>query len=902
MEDALKPKRYKLHVLSHTHWDREWYQEFQGFRHRLVFQIDGLMDLLEQRADYGYYHLDGQTVCLEDYLEIRPQSEQRLADHIRSGRVLIGPWYAMPDELLLSGESLVRNLLLGHQICGRIGVEPMPIGYVSDIFGHCSQFPQIVRGFGMDCVFLHRGTSNDDGASEMLWRGADDSEVLIVKAYPFTGYNDFLAYREADDDTILAYEQKKHEMAATSVLFALEGNDHIPAYQNTPEVIARWNTVTKDTTVVHSSMNQYLSELKAELGDFTKAGLIEYEGELRHACKGGMYAELMQGTASSRINLKQHNDELEYLIPRCAEFLHACSVKLGGDSQKQFLDLAWKYLLKNHPHDSIVGCSVDQVHRDMIYRFDQARLLARNSIGESVVAIGDRLDTASLGESHRVVTVMNPSLVDTGPMSEFFFEIMSATVDEKAALGLVPTLIGDDGAPLYCETRQVEIEQRLTPLVRKYRDGTQHLSHRAYAWAPHHRIHVATPQSVPALGYNSLRIDFVPSSEAASVSLPDGIMPVTVNEPSRTIENEFLKLRIREDAQFDLYDKMTGTWCEDLHDLEDCGDSGDGWNHVYPSRDKRILASDPGCRSGISVVFEPGGALAASVLISQKIRVPRSLTPKRNARSRSTALLSITTRLTLRSGSRRVDCETAVHNTASGHRLRVLFPTKRRTDTWYGDSAFDLVRRSIALPDSKGWVEEMREETPIKNVAAVQDGDGGFAIITKGICEACVQDNEDRTLALTLFRSFEQQISDGRTQDSRMIGDLHMEYALVPYSPTDGTPVTLLEEVERYKLQPISLTEPSHPGDTPPSGRFLTIPSGLSVSTMKASEDGQATVLRLFNPSDSAISGDLLTGLLSASEIWLSDLLERRLERLQLNNGRSSITVGGKKIVTLRLE
>ena len=895
----MKPKPYRLHVLSHTHWDREWYQEFQGFRQRLVFQIDALMDLLEQRADYAYYHLDGQTIWLEDYLEIRPESEQRLGDHLRSGRVPIGPWYVMPDELLLSGESLVRNLLLGHEMCGRFGVDPMPIGYVSDIFGHCSQFPQIVRGFGMDCVFLHRGTSNADDASEMLWRGTDGSEVLIVKAYPFTGYNDFLAYREADEETILAYERKKIEMAATKVLFALEGNDHIPAYNNTPEVIARWNSITKDTAVIHSSMSEYLRELKAELGDFTKAGLIEYEGELRHACKGGMYAELMQGTASSRVNLKQHNDELEYLLPRRAEFLHACSVKLGGDSQKPFLDLAWRYLLKNHPHDSIVGCSVDQVHRDMIYRFDQARLLARNSVGESMVAIGDRLDTASLGESHSVVTIVNPSSIDTGPVSEFFFELPSTEVNENAAEGLAPALIGSDGTVVYCEVHRTEVEQRPTPVVRKYRDGTRHFSHRANAWAAHHRIHVRVPQVIPGLGYESLRIGFLPSGSA---SLPDAIKPVTIDERSSTIENEFLKLRVREDALFDIYDKTTGTWYEGLNDLEDRGDSGDGWNHTYPTRDTRIMASDKGRRSGVRVVFEPGGALGASVLISQKIRLPKSLTPDRKARSRSTTLVDVTTRLTLRSGSRRVDCETTVHNTASGHRLRAMFPTKRRADSWYGDSAFDLVQRSIALPDSTGWVEEMREETPIKNIAAVQDGKGGFAVLTKGICEACVRDDEDRSMALTLFRSFEQQIGDGRTQDSSMIGDIRVEYALVPYAPADGAPVELFDEVERYKVQPISLTELPHKGDLPPSGRFLELPSGLVLSTIKASEDGEATMVRAFNPSDHAIEGDVCPGLLPASEIWVSDLLEQKNEPVTVRDGRARIEVGAKKIITLRLE
>ncbi|MHC4715238.1 MAG: glycoside hydrolase family 38 N-terminal domain-containing protein, partial [Planctomycetota bacterium] len=139
-----------LHVLSHTHWDREWYQTFQAYRRRLVEQTDAMMDVLEERAGFRYFHLDGQTSVLSDYLEIRPENRERLGRLIKSGRVLIGPWFTMPDEVLLSGESLVRNLLLGHAECAEWGTAPMPVGYVTDVFGHVSQTPQIFAGFGFD--------------------------------------------------------------------------------------------------------------------------------------------------------------------------------------------------------------------------------------------------------------------------------------------------------------------------------------------------------------------------------------------------------------------------------------------------------------------------------------------------------------------------------------------------------------------------------------------------------------------------------------------------------------------------------------------------------------------------------------------------------------------------------
>jgi len=150
-------KKFKAYVISHTHWDREWYQTFQFHRKRLVDMLDEIIDYMEANEDYTYFHFDGQTILIEDYLQIRPKNEKRLIKLIQSGRIIIGPWYVMPDEFLISGESIVRNLQRGFQICKKYGTEPMRNGYVVDIFGHNSQFPQILRGFDINSSVLFRG-------------------------------------------------------------------------------------------------------------------------------------------------------------------------------------------------------------------------------------------------------------------------------------------------------------------------------------------------------------------------------------------------------------------------------------------------------------------------------------------------------------------------------------------------------------------------------------------------------------------------------------------------------------------------------------------------------------------------------------------------------------------------
>ena len=170
-----------IHVVSHTHWDREWYLTYEQFRMRLVTLIDRLLDLLETEPAYKHFHLDGQTIVLEDYLEIRPEQEPRLRRAIESGRILIGPWYVMPDEFLVSGESLIRNLTRGHQISRQFG-GPMPVGYLPDLFGHVAQMPQIWRQFGLDNTILWRGFGGKN--AEYWWQAPDGSRVLMMHLPP----------------------------------------------------------------------------------------------------------------------------------------------------------------------------------------------------------------------------------------------------------------------------------------------------------------------------------------------------------------------------------------------------------------------------------------------------------------------------------------------------------------------------------------------------------------------------------------------------------------------------------------------------------------------------------------------------------------------------------------------
>src|ERR1700761_4422885 len=100
-------------VVSHTHWDREWYQPFEIFRARLCDMVTALLDILDRDPQFAHFMLDGQTVCLDDILALEPQLHARLAAHIAAGRIGVGPWYVLQDEFLVGAESIVRNLADG---------------------------------------------------------------------------------------------------------------------------------------------------------------------------------------------------------------------------------------------------------------------------------------------------------------------------------------------------------------------------------------------------------------------------------------------------------------------------------------------------------------------------------------------------------------------------------------------------------------------------------------------------------------------------------------------------------------------------------------------------------------------------------------------------------------------
>jgi len=409
-----------LHLISHTHWDREWYLPFQEFRLKLVQLIDGTLDLLAGDRGFRHFMLDGQTIVLDDYLALRPDREREIAAHVRSGRLLIGPWYVLPDEFLVSPEAIVRNLLEGRRIAARFG-RNMPVGYIPDPFGHIAQMPQILRGFGIETACVQRGL--DDQPCEFWWQSPDGSQVLM--AYLREGYGNAAGLPAGDPRRFLGAVRElgaallPHSAAGHVAL--MYGTDHMQPARETSQALAFASRRLEGDRLVHSTLPAYVGGIRRTLGA-RMASLPVVEGELRSSKRW----HLLPGVMSARMWIKQGNHACEELLEAWAEPFSTWAEWVGanGEAGKRMaaaedsvarpgvvVGEAWRLLMQCHPHDSICGCSIDQVHDEMRPRFDQVRqmgeVIARQSLGRLAASAETRAPREA-GEASAAIVVFNP--------------------------------------------------------------------------------------------------------------------------------------------------------------------------------------------------------------------------------------------------------------------------------------------------------------------------------------------------------------------------------------------------------------------------------------------------------------------------------------------------------------
>jgi alpha-mannosidase len=348
-------------VVPHTHWDREWYLPFEQFRLRLGAVVDGVLDTLEADSSFTSFTLDGQAIVLEDYVEVRPENEERLRALLAAGRIEVGPSYVLPDEILVGGESLVRNLLHGRRVCHRFGVEPSRVGYLPDSFGHPAQLPQILAGFDIRTFLFSRGMGDeiDEVGVVFRWR-AGPAEVVACQLLPAYGNFAHVTWEDDADKRVRAIVERFGDAVRNAnqrEIVLANGSDHLPIEPELPVILGD----LEKTTGAEFRIGRFAEHAPGP------DGLSVYEGEL----VGSRLQNVLRGVNSARVYLKQANDRAELRLLSIETAAALRTLREGTRYPAADLDLAWRDLLRNHPHDSICGCSCDEVHRDMLVRYEQ---------------------------------------------------------------------------------------------------------------------------------------------------------------------------------------------------------------------------------------------------------------------------------------------------------------------------------------------------------------------------------------------------------------------------------------------------------------------------------------------------------------------------------------------------
>lgn len=931
---------YVLHIVSHTHWDREWYRTYQQFRFRLVRLVEELLDLMDRDPAYRFFLLDGQTVVLEDVVDVRPDLAERLRERIREGRLFVGPWFVLPDEFLVSPEALVRNLLLGDRIARAWGAK-MAVGYVPDTFGHISQLPQLLQGFGMDTAVIWRGVG--DAPTEFRWAAPDGTEVLVC--YLRDSYSN-AAHLPADEEgfvgALAAARDSLAPHATTSHLLLMQGTDHMFPRRDLSRLLAVADGRLPDR-VVHSSLPAYVAAVRAELGEEGLRRLPLRTGEMRDPSR----AHLLPGVLSTRMWIKQRNHACQTLLERWAEPLSAIT---GQQSLIPFVRRAWKYLLENHPHDSICGCSVDQVHREMQTRFDWCEQIGEEVVRSALEALAAQVDTEGEGPA---VVVFNPS---STPRTDRVVVAVTLPVDPDGSI-----LVGPDGRPVPFQVlrRTVRSEMELAfdretmrqtvaaamagggfvygdmalrgLWVRRDGDvGILTLSvGRGTAPLPPDRLAgpVAELQALlddPTVGRYIVRVREDEALEVAFVArdVPPlgyavyrwvsgkGQVPGTSEVPGTFgIENEFL--RVEADPRTGLLtvmDKETGLVLRECHRFVDGGDRGDEYNYCPPEED--TLVTEP---AAPPVIRREEGPAGQSLVLELLYRVPEALTEDRSRRSERTVEMPITVRVRLTPGVRRADFETTVENVARDHRLRVHFPVPFVAERAHAEGHWDVIAWAPAVPvGGPDWAEQPVPTRPQRGWVSLSDGLRGVTVANRGLPEVEVLRREEGAeVALTLLRCVGWLSRDDfpcrrghagpalPVPEAQCPGRHTFHYALIPHS---GDWRQGFVEADHFQTDLRALAVPPHPGHLPSALSFVRVePSALRVSALKPSEDGAAVVLRLWNIEETPVEGTVRFWRPFA-RIVRATLAEGEEELLAADTDTVHLTLRERQVVTLRLE
>lgn len=904
----------KILYVSSTHWDREWYLTYQSFRFRLVGVMDRIIETLEQQPGFGCFMLDGQSIVLQDYLEIRPEMKPRIEALLEKERLKAGPWLTMPDERLVSGESLISNLLLGFELTRSLGGNPMKVGYVCDVFGHIAQLPQIFKGFGIDTAVLGRGT-NDDTSAFFDWQSPDGSGCLTFKLPETGGYGSFYFDvvapsvakngNQTDKQMMLelaiAYVNRELERSSLPYVLLMDGMDHQEIHGDAVWLMdALGKHYGCPVEITHPE--QLLSQLRSHVET-----LESRCGELCQTARAMVeHNKLIPGVLSSRYDIKWWNDRCQTLMERTAWPLAALCHASNQKLPPRFFEIATRMLMENQAHDSICGCSIDAVCDDVIQRYKQAMNIMNEASEYAADMLADIQDgarhsppvpsvTASLSidcqsrmenAEHLRLTVFNmePSPLDGVIQAELHFPM-----DYTARYGEYLTYEPQNMFEIYAADGQ-----RVPYQLLSVENGVYISKPQAYYREQRDRYRVALPVSVAPMSY-------------AELSVRPSAVPVRNTGTLRTgdlcAENEHIKVSIQPDGTLCMTEKASGRSYEKLLIFKDSGDCGDGWFYAPPINDKSVYGLD----GGFSAEVWEDGSEQCTFAITRRLRVPARLekAPPCARRSSEYSELEIQALVTLTRTARWLDVQVAIKNNVKNHKVSVCFDTGVQGDRYEADQAFALLQRVIDARPTHNWKELDRGLDSFSSLVMkrdLQDGHGFAFISFAGLHECKMKKDSKGTMEIALFRSFGNTFLTSGEPGGQLQGDLTFRFALLPLCGNESAG-TILALRDRYISQPLSyssiVASDYIPAEAPKG--FSATTKNVLLSTVRPAQQGDSVCIRFVNygPEEEMVELDCPMDIMQAFTATLS---EERIEAVPFSGSRLRAKVGGYKILTLLLD
>ncbi|HVH10492.1 MAG TPA: glycosyl hydrolase-related protein [Gemmatimonadales bacterium] len=824
-----------FHLVSHTHWDREWYLPRATFQARLVIMLDDLIERLQHDPAYRSFLLDGQTVLLEDYARARPDRAADLAALVKTGRLQVGPWYVLPDEQIPSGEGLVRNLLLGAADAERWGGR-LDVLYSPDAFGHPAAWPQLAREFGLRYGVIWRGLGGEAGQERdrYRWRGPDGKDVLIWHLPP-AGYEVGAALMTKPEQVAAAWAPVR------AILVARAAGKHIPVF------------VGADHHAAHPDVGRLrdvLAERDPESG-FRVSRLDEFfqvaadgadpaplAGELRWSYR---YAWTLQGVHGTRAPLKRRYGAAELALARLAEPLAALARRAGGHDRRPLLELAWRALAKSQFHDTLAGCASDAVARALEARLEEVEALTREIVRGSVHELVHHDADRARGRAPE----WQPSLILWNPAARARRGVVVLDVTlfrRDVAVGPgtpPPPARGPDRRPLLLTTadgRPIALQVLDRRITTERLDASRHYPDQDEVEQV--RLAVRAP-SVPGLGFATARLARGPVPPAR----PAG---ESARVRGRRLLNASLEVTLEPTGALALLDRRSRQRFTNVLRLEDGGDAGDTYTYC-PLKGDRVA------RGGAPIAVR---RLAAGPLVAA---LEAQVAVGRRATVRLVVMLSADAPL--------VRCILEIENRTGWHRLRARVPTGLAGAVAVAGSAFGAVARPPVHVRAGDYPLETPVRTaPAHRFVAAARGPRGLALLAPAFFE--YEWTETGDVVCTLLRAVGELSRDDlptrpghagwptATPLAQCLGTSRVELALAPVSAAEVERGDVLPSLWEDAFLPLAGFWLRDAEELPvPPGEIALEGSGLVLSAVKPAQQGSPLVLRSYNSTSRPVAG-----------------------------------------------